>query len=123
MTVHEIHRDAQDRLIKDLKDLDRQKIIYRECGICTNVDIEDETLREIFKDWPEFSGDEFYPVETCYRGSWQYRNSSDKWGSGPYGLARKRLVKWMIELLESDETVVERARNVWHREAYGVDYF
>lgn len=55
--------------------------------------------------WPEFSGDEAYPVPSYTPGhnpakAYWAASSGDKW-AGEYGAARLRLLDWCITELES----------------------
>lgn len=59
----------------------------------------EQMLLELFKKWPEFSGDTYYPVPSCCEGlsSKQAYESLELWGSSPYGDARLRLLNFLIE--------------------------
>lgn len=63
-----------------------------------------ETLRPHFESWPEYSGNEAYPIalEGWYRPSAAYWSSenSNKW-VGEYGAARRRLLDHCIAELEN----------------------
>lgn len=61
------------------------------CGICYNSGCD---ISEAYATWPEYSGEEEYPVPG---GEAVYQTSSiPKW-SGEYGAARIRLLKHCIE--------------------------
>lgn len=59
----------------------------------------EQMLLDLFKKWPEFSGDTYYPVPSCCEGlsSKQAYESIELWGSNPYGDARLRLLNFLIE--------------------------
>jgi hypothetical protein len=80
-------------------------------GLCTNLltledqgvidgisaDGEDELL-DMMQAWPEFSGEEFFPVPG---GEALYVNYDvPKWGDDEYGRARKRLCIYLAEKFE-----------------------
>lgn len=61
-------------------------------------------LHELFRKWPEFSGNYAYPIHTYRRGT-----PPEQWGlayerglmwSGEYGAARRRLAAFMLEQLK-----------------------
>lgn len=55
--------------------------------------------RDLMREWPEYSGDALFPVpapegscpEACYI------SAKDLWGFDDYGRARRRLLAWLIE--------------------------
>ena len=63
-------------------------------------------LKDTFKEWDKFSGDELYPVpsprhknSTPYNTYRKYYESNDMW-QGPYGELRKELLEFTIEFIE-----------------------
>lgn len=85
-------------------------------GICTNLehrtmniegvdDLEILTImRRLFIKWPEYSGDEYFPVS---HDDWEepgdaYIRGKQLW-MGEYGEARQRLLNFMIEQLQAPQ--------------------
>lgn len=83
--------------------------VDRTVGICWHVDFyagdhAGQVLSNLMQEWPEFSGDPAYPVPSymldrtpsqCY-----WASHGKKW-EGEYGAARRRLLDWCINELES----------------------
>lgn len=74
----------------------------RQYGICANLDcagVRGYRVRDdLFKAWPEYSGDIMYPVpgyDEDNDPSWKYDYTYDLWDTGTeYGRARWRLLWW-----------------------------
>lgn len=81
--------------------------LYLENKISTSVIPYLEELQLYFEKWPEYSGEESYPVPHPDMGPiaamGKYIATNHMWSSTePYGQARWRLVKWLIEYLEAE---------------------
>ena len=61
------------------------------------IDAVHDELSALFKQWPEFSGQQYFPVPGGCDGYFEL----NKW-RGDYGAARERLLKWLIERLKHD---------------------
>lgn len=63
-----------------------------------------QEMKRIFKAWPEFSGDVTWPIcNGDVDPKKSYLFAKDKWTNSKYGKARKRLLKFLIEKLKSEE--------------------
>ena len=94
-------------------------------GICDNLtrhlSLTDEDacmdlLDTLFKQWPEFSGSEFYPVpHPTMRPNAAFTEADiqqNMWDSDqPYGAARIRLLDWLITRLEAEIEAETKAEN------------
>ena len=83
----------------------------KECGICYNVKIlmwEDrdeacEWLAEKFPLWPEFSGDNEFPVGCGHTDpEYTYNTYGDLWDNSEYGNARRRLLQFLIDEVQKE---------------------
>ena len=88
------------------------------CGICCQLPLLDQDpaqLRGLFRRWPEFSGNEHYPVPhptNCPRSAYydygysEFRSEARAreygWGNNPYGQARRRLLDFCLEELQRE---------------------
>lgn len=56
-------------------------------------------LEMLFKSWSEYSGDEVYPVPSCYTelNAKEAYNMLPLWYTGEYAAARLRLLDYLIE--------------------------
>lgn len=89
--------------------LKQVKESHNPAGICNNVaevfSAEDEKtfsamqsgVRELAKGWPEYSGDEVYPVPCEGMPPRSAYLTLPKW-EGEYGAARMRLLNYLIEV-------------------------
>lgn len=79
-------------------------------GICSSVRLHDSRSDEFFafrnavQSWPEFSGDDYYPVKhPCYDDPCEaYHKSMYLW-TGEYGAARRRLLDHIINYMEKQQ--------------------
>ena len=103
-----------------LEDIKYRGPRMRQSGICGNVTLLAELLhvddsavwsywagvrQDIFKQWPEFSGDSTYPVPSGDRilpANDMYTLVHDLW-ENQYGEARFRLLEFLITSLESGD--------------------
>ena len=87
-------------------------------GICSNLGLPPELpmadwealVFEAAKTWPEYSGDQFYPVphpgllpETAYTAKWEV----EKW-SGEYGESRRRLCRHTADWIRKNPLCAEQ---------------
>lgn len=73
----------------------------RRVGICIILDLISKGAKPLFQAWPSFSGDLAFPVRG-YGGlnaEEMYMGTDDKY-EGPYGAARRRLLKFCVETRE-----------------------
>jgi hypothetical protein len=61
-------------------------------------------FKELYQDWPEYSGDPVYPVHVGYASAKrEFEDCSiSHWYNTEYGMARQRLLAWCIAQLESE---------------------
>lgn len=100
---------APQTLREDLLALRRRYEEGRLCdsphGICSFVHPDNDTLLvELFRRWPEFSGNESFPVpdddeEFGVDPYEAYLQCEDTFGDHEYGRARLRLLDWLIDQL------------------------
>lgn len=63
-------------------------------------------LQDLCQEWPEFSGDQDYPVPSPFQGryaseAYDLADARDMWSElSPYGSARRRLLAFLIAELE-----------------------
>lgn len=64
-------------------------------------------LRNLMREWPEYSGDALFPVPAPDGGCPEayYLKAKDLWGFDDYGRARRRLLGWLI--VETGKPIVE----------------
>lgn len=90
-------------------------------------DLWNSTYRQLFMDWPEYSGHEAYPIrvasyphptdegEFLDTSSEQFNNSVTMYGLDSYGEARLRLVSYLIDnfrmALTSYQVICDRSNN------------
>jgi hypothetical protein len=106
-------------LIKLKEQVEQGTQYSKELGICYNVEylLEDdkhpdivEYLKPAFKQWPEYSGNGWYPVPafSLRRADDEYLSTYNLW-VGEYGECRKRLLDFLIDYY-TDE--VSRETNI-----------
>lgn len=109
MTMHDLKQALLDAAycIKENGPIDPQ------CGLCHNVLIAlpewaarmpfKPVLRSLFQRWPEFSGDEDYPVPSeDERDADEAYNRMGSLYVGEYGASRMALLNFIIEKLEAE---------------------
>jgi hypothetical protein len=65
----------------------------------------DEAIAELFRKWPKFTGDYWYPIPSPDPNVYPavaHMNCSDLWGDNTYGNMRKELLVFMITELEAE---------------------
>lgn len=76
------------------------RVPYPHEGICTNLPGEPLAVFRLAKDWPEHSGNKYYPVpspDSVYDPGYFFIISSDLWDiSTVYGRSRMRLLDYLI---------------------------
>jgi len=100
-------------LLKGLEELRDEGPTYVSFGICTNVKSLTSNydgsptaiMYDLFKSWPKFSGDKYYPVPSpsgC-NASLEYDDSFDLWDkTTEYGRSRWELLDFMISELQTE---------------------
>ncbi len=100
----------------------KQHGLYDYVGICTHVDelwgtkptshlgyLHVARMNQLIPYWPEYSGDESFPVpHSDYTPAEGYYYIDDKW-TGEYGAARIRLLEFLIGSLEGEATPEQKA--------------
>lgn len=91
-------------LLEDLKYLRENGPVDEWQGICDNTDCD---MKQLFKKWPKFSGDDVYPIPNPSGGSpsdaYSLTEDVDMWNPDhPYGALRLELLDWMIEQLSEE---------------------
>lgn len=83
--------------------------VEADCGICYELERMLPTYKgvrhviKLMQSWPEYSGDEDYPVpHFMLPASDAYHYVDDLWGDDEYGNARRRLCTWLADQLEVD---------------------
>lgn len=105
-------------LLEALKNIKANGPSDLDSGICHNVErrvTKDqniqmpfevrEKMRQLFRDWPNYSGDQVFPIPHPRKWNSQYfayKNLSTWSKRGEYGRSRWALVDWMIEQLEKE---------------------
>lgn len=98
-----------EKLIKlrsgEVSTLDSGNGICFELALCS--DIKNIGIHDLFKKWPEFSGDVEFPVPSFTEGmdaedAYMKTDNKDMWNCcHPYGAARFRLVDFLIKELQA----------------------
>lgn len=77
-------------------------LVYQLSGSSSDRSIYRTEMRRLFESWPEFSGDWRFPIKPPpgYHTPQEAYSALHRW-EGTYGEARRRLLDFMIEQLES----------------------
>jgi len=106
-----MHPHSTLNILLDIKRIVETTIDYNYKGICDLYSIYHEyPLRDcltqagvFWHEWPEYSGDVFYPIPAqreFYNPTREYHDTTNMWDQeNPYGRARMRLLDWLIKQL------------------------
>ena len=104
----------REQILEALKKIQAGERPMRDLGICANVyeimyheDSNEDTETEIYEfieelvpRWPNFSGDESYPVEGSSEVFWSAVAKRNRWNpEDDHGALRLDLLAWLIEEL------------------------
>lgn len=77
------------------------EVYYALCNMreCEYEGVVKQIPSDLFKKWPEFSGDIYYPVPSCSTelNAKEAYNTLPRWYTGEYAAARLRLLDYLIE--------------------------